>query len=575
MTRRARIHPAASPLRVRIHFAATLFRVRTHLAVPLLLAIAIFSCAAGLCADNTDQAGWQRQEVNWRVSGGSRVKAIHHPADQMPPTRLGRATPQARPTSQPVSAEQAAGHSALAVQDQGAPIIATVVDSPPVDGFVPWIVVSVTYARETYGNGIFQATATSSITGSFLTTDPANDYTVGLLDTGAGASIMGYEAATRTGIFNYQLVTDNPIEIIGVTGSVTATVSHPLGLFMDGIGAPEPNGVLSDHSGFVGETNVAIVVGDVPEPCQPDLPTAIGSPVAVYFAAEIRNDQVVTLPHEGEFFRGPDIHFYDIEDPCVPTYPNVIPLELRPLGSVDVQYTYDPFAGDIFDPDYSPNNPSIIIGNLSQSLFFVSSVDMTNGDKSAIDKDRFMLDTGAQVTVVGSRVGARLGLDHNNPDFLVEIQGVSGGVSFEKGFYIDTIDIPALGQWLSLTNVPIVLLDVASPEGGTLDGIIGMNLFLEFNLVVHGGGLSGQDDPSLQFEVADIPLTGDIAPQELDGIVNLLDLAAFAQGFLAPSTVHPKWNPRCDLAPPTNPDGMVNLLDFAVFAANWLEQTVP
>ena len=137
MTRRARIHPAASPLRVRIHFAATLFRVRTHLAVPLLLAIAIFSCAADLCADNTDQAGWQRQEVNWRVSGGSRVKAIHHPADQMPPTRLARATPQARPTSQPVSAEQAAGHSALAVQDQGAPIIATVVDSPPVDAVHP------------------------------------------------------------------------------------------------------------------------------------------------------------------------------------------------------------------------------------------------------------------------------------------------------------------------------------------------------------------------------------------------------------------------------------------------------
>ena len=49
-------------------------------------------------------------------------------------------------------------------------------------------------------------------------------------------------------------------------------------------------------------------------------------------------------------------------------------------------------------------------------------------------------------------------------------------------------------------EVPVVLLDVNSPEGGTLDGIIGMNLFVDFNLIVRGGGLFLQEDPTLELE---------------------------------------------------------------------------
>ena len=62
------------------------------------------------------------------------------------------------------------------------------------------------------------------------------------------------------------------------------------------------------------------------------------------------------------------------------------------------------------------------------------------------------------------------------------------------------MEIPALGQWLRFSNVPVTLLDVSSPEGGTLDGIIGMNLFTEFNLVLRGGGLALEEDPYLAFE---------------------------------------------------------------------------
>jgi hypothetical protein len=178
-----------------------------------------------------------------------------------------------------------------------------------------------------------------------------------------------------------------------------------------------------------------------------------------------------------------------------------------------------------------------------------------------------MLDTGAQVTVIGSRIGARLGLDHNSPDFWVEILGVTSKPKDMPGFYIDSIQIPALGKWLEFSNVPVVLLDVASPEGGTLDGIIGMNLFVEYNFVLKGGGLFLTDDPVLEFqrigEACD-NLVGDIAPAGGDCNVNSLDLFELVNQWLETSGT-------ANIAPLESPDNIINLLDFAVIAENWLQ----
>jgi hypothetical protein len=167
-----------------------------------------------------------------------------------------------------------------------------------------------------------------------------------------------------------------------------------------------------------------------------------------------------------------------------------------------------------------------------------------------------MLDTGAQVSVVSEAIGARLGLNPNNPDFEVEIRDVTGEAAMIPGFYIDSLEIAATPEWLSFTNVPVIMLDVASPEGGTLDGIIGMNLFTEFNLELRSGGLPDYGGHRLEFEP--------IPP---------LDLAAFAAAWLA-TPQSPNWNPRADLAPPT-PDDLINFLDFAVLAEHWGETTEP
>ncbi|WP_146663433.1 retropepsin-like aspartic protease [Anaerohalosphaera lusitana] len=505
---------------------------------------------------------WKRTDVNLRAGTGRTIKAIHHPADKQIPTRAQRRK-QDRTTDDTYTATD----QTYTAPSTGTAVTVNVVDSPPVDGFVPWIMVTATDKRKDELE--LEATPRNSIAGTFLSGSP-DTYVVGLFDTGASAHVFGYDSSTTLGITGTHL-TDNYTVISGVTGSVDALISQPLGVYIAGLDAIDPNGATYDTSKLVGETNTSIMVGTEPIG-RPDLPTAIGSPMSVFFETSIRNDITVSRNYNAQTYTGPDIQLRNHGHPDIPTYPNTIPLELRPLGGINVSYITTGLGDDLLNPDFSPTAPSIITGNASQSLFFVHSVDLTEGTYNALDRDRFMLDTGAQVTVIGSRVAARLGLDPASPEFEVEIQGVTGDISMEPGFYIDTLDIPALGNWFQATNVPVVLIDIASPEGGTLDGIIGMNLFTDCNLVLRGGGLFLQDDPVLEYEFIDTPaLTGDIAPAGGDGQVNILDLQTFAASWLAVEN-GTYYNPAADLAP-TPPDGYIDYRDFSALANNWLTTT--
>jgi predicted aspartyl protease len=495
--------------------------------------------------------GWQKEQADWQTGNGSRIKSISYPKEKPAPLS-SRRHPQ-RPEKELIFQQATRRASAQLKSTADTEVVFTnAIDSPAVDGFTPWIAISVTNARADMDT--FDAIVEDSITGSYLTSTPESDYIIGIFDTGASAHVMGYEAGNRAGIFAANLLTSNINTISGVTGEVDAWVSQPIGIFIDGLGAVEPNGLLWNRSNMMGQSNVAIMVGQGGSPV--DLPTAIGSPMSVYYTAAFNNNIVVTRTRDGSDYNSPDIHIYQQDDPCIPTYANMIPLELRPLGAASVQY----IPGITPDFEFEPTSPSVIIGTSSQSVFFVASVDLYNGTHSAIDKTRFMLDTGAQVSVVGYRVASRLGLNPANPDFEVEIQGVTGDSIMAPGFYIDAIDIPALGEWLSFTNIPVVLLDISSPEGGTLDGIIGMNLFTDLNFTLRGGGLFLQDDPAIEYEpVSRLP--GDING---DGVADWLDISAFAGAWLS-TTGSPNWNARADMVS----DGIINFFDFAILAQNW------
>jgi len=544
-------------------------RIKAHrwIHVWLILLPAAVICASP--ADRVDRPGWQRREVNWPITAVGRVKAINYPQGRCPP--LAYEQVGGRPPRPQKAALETEGPVRVAplTMEAADPIVAAVVDSPALGGFLSWITVTATDERS--GELELDAIPSNSVIGNHLTPTPQTDYAIAVFDTGATTHVMGITDAARLGLVDHSLITSNIVQMMGVTGVVNALVSQPLGVFIDGLAAIDPNGLLLDESAMVGQTNVSIIVGDPVE--SPDLLTTIGTPLSVYLAAVIRNDRPITITHDGTKLLAPDIRFYAHDDPDVPSYGSKIPLELRPLGAAAVQYFPNIF--DPFDPDFgAPLSPSVITGFLpTQSLFFVSSVDLTDGGRSAVDKDGFMFDTGSTYTFVSEPIGARLGLNPNAPEFELEILIATGGTITAPGYYIDSLDLVATPQWLRFTNVPVFVFDAPSPEGGILDGIIGTNLFVDFNLVFRGGGLPGQAQPRLEFERIPLRLTGDIAPDGGDGVVDFLDMAALSEAWLTNSESF-NWNPRADMAPP-RPDGMVNLFDLAALAEHWLQAAAP
>jgi predicted aspartyl protease len=437
------------------------------------------------------------------------------------------------------------------------------IDSPQVVGFTPYVAVCATNKR--LEDLEYEAVKEYYPHGSYLVSDPNSNYIVGIFDTGASSAVFGYEASRALGIRGSYL-TSNMMTIGGITGTVDTYVSVPVGIYFTGLGAVDPATAELDITELVGLSNFSVLAGMAPDAGAPDLPTIIGSPIAASWTVSIDNDNSVTVVKGDETYASPSLTVHDYYDSDIPDYPNRIPLELRPLGAAMITYTP---SLDGFSLDFSPASPSVITGISSQSLFFLGAVDLENNGLLAYDKTRFMFDTGAQSTIIGSRVAARLGLDPSEPDFELLAMGVTGEMSVLPGFVIDKLEIPALGNWLTFTNVPVVLHDVASPEGGTLDGIIGTNLFNDFNLVLNGGGMGFLDDPSIDFSPRGTPyISADLAPLMPDGTVDLLDLEVLISLWLS-QYGDVLWQQRVDLAPYPLPDDVVNMLDFAEFAGQW------
>ncbi len=535
---------------------------KSALIATLIIAI---TCSAAISADS-----YERKEIDCQGPDGLRIKAVRYPRNKKPATILKqRKHKKLGKKKKLLMANSSQRLEMLTPLSPATPFVATMVESPPLDGFVPQVAISITDKNKP--DLELDADTHTSVVGTDAASNPQTGYAIGIFDSGASTHVIGYENSILTGLYTSggsqvsKYFTSNPVAISGVTGSVEAIVSEPLGVFIDGLGSINTNNLLLDRSQMVGESNFAIAIGDEPVGI-PDLVTAIGSPMSVYFCTVINNSKQVSLVRNDTLYTSPDLVFYEPDDTSCPEYTTSIPLELRPLGATSVQYVPVSNPLDIFD--FLPGSPSVIVGNLTQSLFFVHSVDIYEEDNSAIDKDRFMLDTGAQVTVIGNRIAARLGLNPDANEFIVEIVGVTGESIDAPGFYIDLLEIPALGEWLSFENVPVILLDIASPEGGTLDGIIGMNLFVDFNLVLRGGGLFLTDDPALEFEPIDFFKVADIAPQGGDGVVNYLDLQVLTEHWLTTPELA-NWDPSYDVAPHPVRDAIVNFLDYAMIVSYW------
>ena len=104
------------------------------------------------------------------------------------------------------------------------------------------------------------------------------------------------------------------------------------------------------------------------------------------------------------------------------------------------------------------------------------------GSTNPIQTIRVLVDTGAQSSIISPTVAANLSLP-TEPDFTVDVCGVGGTVEDVPGYYIDYVKISALGGALEFSTAPVVVIDLQSPEGGSLDGVLGMNFFWNRNIV--------------------------------------------------------------------------------------------
>ena len=301
-----------------------------------------------------DKSDWKTEKVHWLAGPGGVIKGIRFPEKMEP------------------SIDTSNGFRLFSMESFDANTPDNVIKSPPIEGFVPRIAVNVTDMHSDDLDWV--GYSRNSVVGNYLTNNPEENYIMGLFDTGASTSIISYYGSQKVGISSDQL-TPNLIELAGATGSVFGQVSMPLAVFMDGLGAIDPNTGFLDDSNMVGESNISVVVGEEPGPNEPDLPTVVGSPVSVYFVTAISNDNPISVTYDGNNYTSPDIKFYDYGDSNIPDYANTIPLNLIPAGAYDVEYFPDLDA--IYNFEFRPGSPSVI-GSLYQSLFFLSSVDLTD-----------------------------------------------------------------------------------------------------------------------------------------------------------------------------------------------------
>ena len=112
---------------------------------------------------------------------------------------------------------------------------------------------------------------------------------------------------------------------------------------------------------------------------------------------------------------------------------------------------------------------------------------------------------------------------------------------------------------MEFARVPFVVYDLESPEGGTFDGVLGMNFFWNRNIVleptVGGAAFLHISDP-VPYAYVDL---------NYDDVVDVADFAIFASAWRT-TPEDPAWNAACDFFT----DGMIDARDLQAFIDSWM-----
>jgi hypothetical protein len=300
-------------------------------------------------------------------------------------------------------------------------------------------------------------------------------YAIAVYDTGANANLLRYE--DWQGSWDMATTADDYTIQGAGPDSVSAHILDSYGYFVDGLDAIDSGTVAT--SGMCGVGNVRALGTKSPGGI---LPSIIGTPLSVFYTTVIRTDQMTTVQYQGQEYTSPRLDLYTSR------YAQGVPRTFD--HRIRVSYRQE---GGALPPLYVEDSLGLFPSTPTASdALMIDGVTVEDSSyQPRTTQGRFLFDTGAQVTVLSLDLAYDLGLDLESPEFTVPITGIGGTVQDTPGFVVDTLRLPATGLGdMELQNVPVVVLNVPSDDD-PLDGIVGMNLFTDRNLVIHGGyGLS-------------------------------------------------------------------------------------
>ncbi len=392
------------------------------------------------------------------------------------------------------------------------------------------------------------------------------DFVVGVLDSGAVVDLAAGSAALQLGLTGAYL-TENVVPIGGVGGSVNGYVTYPVGIYAAGLGSVDPATGILELSGIAGHSNTCAVVAP-PIDCGAGevLSAVIGTPFLSFFNAVIRVDMPRERTIGGRTYAGPDVQIQSPFDP-IPEFPRAFSMQAGGFSPVTTA-SYYPDLEDLSTPMVPTALSFSALSFPTGAVFFstVRAVEGEPGPTNPLIEIRMMVDTGAQTSIISSGIAADMGLPFD-PDFTVDACGIGGLIEDIPGYYIDYVKISGFGGALEFSRVPVVVLDLESPEGGPLDGVLGMNLFWDRNVIFEPSLTTsaffhvsdpvpvafGDTDVNLRVDSGDAAFfvgcrtgpQGLISPEcdhldgDLSGGIDLADFAAFQNCYSGPLNANP------------------------------------
>jgi hypothetical protein len=370
--------------------------------------------------------------------------------------------------------------------------VASPVQSPPINGFVPHVVFGLTNEDDPDAQ-LQEALEDQLLTGInppggniWLPNGTATaKYLIATLDTGAQSHIISYADTPAFDFPGNELETFNSTEVIGASGTETVDISMPLGVYMTGLGNATTSGSTITPTGALkGHYNASVLSA-----AQSDsiLPNIIGAPIMAQYQVAISNSNPKSLTVGSTTYHSPQVTLTSLfSAPQLPTNYYRMTLEVQSPSGVSPVASYfglpEIVGSEIV---YIPQTPTFW-----SSLFAnVSGSDAGN----SVSNRQLLFDTGAQVTVFSEDTAAEYGYysggpEPSTPEFMVDVEGVGGTIQV-PGFYVDNLKVLTNGGYVTWNNVPVLVLDLPDARDGVgyLPGVLGMNLFTDRDLIVNGG----------------------------------------------------------------------------------------